>query len=258
MFTPQRLSRSDVKHAGTKWLVGALIGLITALTLLPADAANIQFDEPLEGRTRACVGSVCVDSLTASVSRSTSGSISSLDLFGGLPPAVLPFANLLDLQSYQTSQALSLDLVDGLGTVVNTLDVAFRVANLQYTADFLFRSDASGLLPNGLGIDVLATGGYQDLTSFLQSQVDLSGLAYPFGALAEFFQPSFFPVSVAIRTGALDVIEPPVAVPEPTTLLLLLAGFLSWRFAVPVRAAFQRHRRPLCNLEFHRPLTPIK
>jgi hypothetical protein len=227
--TPSRMS--PMTHPGAAKALAACAVVLCQIATA-ACAADIQFDEPLEGRTRACAGSACAQSLTTSVSGFVSGSISSLDLLAGLPPELLPFASLLDLQNYQTSQSLNMDLVDGLGMVVNTLDVAFSVAQLQYSASFLFRSDASGSLQNGPGVDVLATSGYQDVTPFLQAQVDLSGLPYPFGSLAAVFQPEFFPISVAMRTGPLDVTEPPGVVPEPPTSLLLLVGFLSWSFAV--------------------------
>lgn len=224
MFFSILLQASYAKQFCVRLLLSAAISLIAGMPFSLANAADVNFDEPFEGRTRACVGNVCINSLTSFVAQSTAGSISTLDLFAGLPTNLLPFASLFDLQNYETSQTLMLDIVDSNGTVLNTIAVDFAVAQLQYTAAFQFRSDAAGLLVNGAGPDVLATGGYQDVTFFLQSQVDLSGLAYPFNALAAFFQPEFFPISVAVRSGALSESGPPALVPEPPTLLLLLAG----------------------------------
>jgi hypothetical protein len=197
-----------------------------------SDAADIQFDEPFEGHTRACVADACVESSTSAVARSITGSISGSDVLAELPSQFLPFANLLDLQNYQTEQTLRLDVVDGEGNVVNSLVADFSIAQLQFTGSFLFRSDAEGALINGAAVDVLTSSGYQDITQALQSQLDLSGLPYPFGAVAAFFQPAFFPISVSMRSGPLDVDGPTNSVSEPSLPLLFFAGLVACKLAV--------------------------
>ncbi len=187
----------------------------------PCFAADIQFDEPIEGSTRACVQGVCVTSVTPTVTGSTGGLASQANLVNLVPAQLQSIINLVDLQNYQTNQTIGLDLVNGNGTVLNTVVVNFGVNQLAYTADFTFGSNAVGPLANSARPDVLATGNYQDVTSVLQSQLDFSGLPFPFSTIAAFVRASFFPVSVAARTGPLAV---PGQVPAPATGLLLLIG----------------------------------
>ncbi len=94
-ITAQRLPGAF--RVAQRWSHRVAAAGAAALISFASHAAMIEFDEPLEGSTRACVQGSCSTSNTATISGSTAGLASSAGIVALVPQRFQALINLVDL-----------------------------------------------------------------------------------------------------------------------------------------------------------------